>query len=81
MYVAHSLFTHALTHMLSYTLPPALPQSLTHSYPPFPSLYVPQGILIPRSREQLEKDMQDCFLMTRDGSTLACGMLKRYRCV
>ena len=37
--------------------------------------------MIPRSREQLEKDMQDCFLMTRDGSTLACGMLKRYRLV
>jgi len=38
-----------------------------------------QGILVPRTREQLEKDMQDCFLMTRDGSTIACGMLKRYR--
>ena len=37
-----------------------------------------QGILVPRTREQLEKDMQDCFLMTRDGSTIACGMLKRY---
>lgn len=37
-----------------------------------------EGILVPRSREQLEKDMNDCFLLTRDGTTLACGMLKRY---
>ena len=37
-----------------------------------------QGILVARTREQLEKDMQDCFLMTRDGSTIACGMLKKY---
>jgi amino-acid N-acetyltransferase len=37
-----------------------------------------EGILVPRSRDQLEKDMQDCFLVTRDGTTLACGMLKRY---
>ena len=43
--------------------------------------HITQGILVPRGREQLDRDMQDCFLMTRDGSTLACGMLKKYRCV
>ena len=35
-------------------------------------------MLVPRTREQLEKDMKDCFLMTRDGSAIACGMLKKY---
>jgi amino-acid N-acetyltransferase len=39
---------------------------------------VEEGILVARSREQLEKDMQNTFLMTRDGSTIACGMLKPY---
>ena len=37
-----------------------------------------EGILVPRSRDQLEKDMQDCFLVTREDTVLACGMLKRY---
>ena len=37
-----------------------------------------EGILVPRSRDQLEKEMNDCFLLTRDDATLACGMLKRY---
>lgn len=37
-----------------------------------------EGILVPRSRDQLEKDMSDCFLVTREDTVLACGMLKRY---
>ena len=40
-----------------------------------------EGILVPRSREKLEEDMQDCFLMTRDNAVVACGMLKQYGCV
>ena len=55
--------------------------AFSHLAPDHPSNIQPQGILVPRGREQLDRDMQDCFLMTRDGSTLACGMLKRYRCV
>jgi amino-acid N-acetyltransferase len=37
-----------------------------------------EGILVPRSRDQLEKDMPNCVVLTRDGTTLACGMLKKY---
>lgn len=37
-----------------------------------------EGILVPRTRDQLEKDMPNCFLLSRDETTLACGMLKRY---
>lgn len=37
-----------------------------------------EGVLIPRSRDQLEKDMDDCFVLTRDSSVIACGMLKKY---
>ena len=37
-----------------------------------------EGILVPRTRDQLEKEMSNCFLLTRDGTTLACGMLKPY---
>jgi amino-acid N-acetyltransferase len=37
-----------------------------------------EGILVPRSREQLVKDMADCYLLIRDGTVLACGMLKTY---
>ena len=58
--------------------------TLSHHTTPHPITShhtTPQGILVPRGREQLDRDMQDCFLMTRDGSTLACGMLKKYRCV
>jgi amino-acid N-acetyltransferase len=36
-----------------------------------------EGILVPRSRDQLEKEMADCFLVCRDSAVLACGMLKR----
>ena len=36
------------------------------------------GILVPRSRDQLEKDIPNCHLLTRDGTTLACGMLKKF---
>lgn len=37
-----------------------------------------EGVLVPRSRDQLEKDMADCFVLARDTAVLACGMLKRY---
>jgi len=37
-----------------------------------------KGILVPRSRDQLEKDIPNCYLLTRDETVLACGMLKRY---
>lgn len=43
------------------------------------NLFVPKGILVSRGREQLEKDIPHCFLMTRDGSSIACAMLKKYR--
>ena len=39
---------------------------------------VKEGILVPRSRDQLEKDMQHCYVLTRDGTMLACAMLKQY---
>jgi amino-acid N-acetyltransferase len=37
-----------------------------------------EGILIARSREDLLRDLAHCFVMSRDGSILACGMLKAY---
>lgn len=37
-----------------------------------------EGVLVPRTRDQLEKDMDDCFVLTRDASIVACGMLKKY---
>jgi amino-acid N-acetyltransferase len=37
-----------------------------------------EGILVHRTRDQLEKDMQDCYVLTRDSTVLACGMLKMY---
>lgn len=37
-----------------------------------------EGILVARSREQLERDMVNCYVLARDGATLACGMLKCY---
>jgi amino-acid N-acetyltransferase len=33
---------------------------------------------VPRSREQLEAEMANTYLLTRDSATLACGMLKIY---
>lgn len=39
---------------------------------------VQEGILVHRSRDQLEKDMQNCYVLTRDGTMLACAMLKRF---
>ena len=36
------------------------------------------GILVHRSRDQLEKDLPNCYVLSRDGTTLACGMLKPY---
>lgn len=39
---------------------------------------VQEGILVHRSRDQLEKDMQRCYVLTRDGTMLACAMLKQY---
>ena len=39
---------------------------------------VEEGILVYRSRDKLEKDMQNCYVLTRDGNILACAMLKRY---
>ena len=39
-----------------------------------------EGILVPRSRDQLEKEInsQNCFLLKRDSATLACCMMQRY---
>lgn len=37
-----------------------------------------EGILVHRSRDQLEQDMADCFVLIRDSAVLACGMLKVY---
>ena len=37
-----------------------------------------EGILVPRTRDQLEREMKNCVVLTRDGSTIACGMLKQY---
>jgi len=37
-----------------------------------------EGILIERSKEQLLQDIPHCFVLTRDESLLACGMLKQY---
>jgi amino-acid N-acetyltransferase len=39
---------------------------------------VTEGILVPRSRDTLEKDLPNLFVMTRDESILACGMLKKF---
>lgn len=39
---------------------------------------VDEGILVPRSRDRLEKDLSDTFLLTRDSAVLGCGMLKKY---
>jgi len=36
------------------------------------------GILVKRDRDKLERDMPHCHLMVRDGTTLACGMLRMY---
>ena len=36
------------------------------------------GILVHRSRKQLEADMQHCFVLTIDSAVLACAMLRRY---
>lgn len=36
------------------------------------------GILVPRDRDRLEMDMPHCYLMTRDNTTLACGMVKKF---
>lgn len=37
-----------------------------------------EGILVHRTYEEILSDISNVFLLTRDGSTLACGMLKRY---
>ncbi|CAM9288456.1 unnamed protein product [Chrysoparadoxa australica] len=37
-----------------------------------------QGILVERSPEQIEQDILNFFIFTRDGATIACAMLKRY---
>ena len=37
-----------------------------------------EGILVHRSNEDILKDIPNISLLTRDGATLACGMLKRY---
>ena len=39
---------------------------------------VKEGILVHRSRDQLEKDMVNSYVLMRDGAMLACAMLKRY---
>lgn len=39
---------------------------------------VQQGVLVHRSRDQLEKDLPDCHVVTRDGSVVALGMLKLF---
>lgn len=39
---------------------------------------VVQGILINRTRDQLEKELPYTFLLTRDGTTLGLGMLKPF---
>lgn len=39
---------------------------------------VQQGILVHRSRDQLEQDLPDCHVVTRDGSVVALGMLKLF---
>ncbi len=36
------------------------------------------GVLVPRDRDRLERDMQHCYLLTRDGTTLAVGMVKKH---
>eukprot|EP01038_Epipyxis_sp_PR26KG_P004123 gene4123-5877_t len=36
------------------------------------------GILIPRSKEQLLQDLPNFYVLTRDQTTIACGMLKAY---
>lgn len=37
---------------------------------------VEQQIMVPRSRAQLEDELSNLFVLTRDGAILACGMLK-----
>ena len=37
-----------------------------------------EGILVPRSRKQLEMEMPNTFLLIRDTHSVACGMLKIY---
>jgi len=37
-----------------------------------------EGILKKRSRESLEQEITQCHLMIRDGSCVACGMIKPY---
>lgn len=37
-----------------------------------------EGILVHRSDEQMLQELPYCYVMTRDNSTLACGMLKKY---
>lgn len=37
-----------------------------------------QGILVKRSRDDLMRDIPYCYVMVRDNTTIACGMLKQY---
>lgn len=37
-----------------------------------------EGILAPRSKEELMLDIPNIFLLTRDEKTVACGMLKKF---
>jgi amino-acid N-acetyltransferase len=39
---------------------------------------VSQGILVKRTRDQLEKELPNTYLLARDGTTLALGMIKAY---
>ena len=36
------------------------------------------GILVERSRDQLEAELANFFVFTRDGATIACAYLKRF---
>lgn len=37
-----------------------------------------EGILVHRTRDQLEQDLPNCYVLSQDNTTLACGMLKPY---
>lgn len=39
---------------------------------------VAQGILVKRTRDQLEKELPNTYLLARDGTTLAIGMIKSF---
>lgn len=37
-----------------------------------------EGILKPRTAEEMERELENCFLLTRDNDILAMGMLKQF---